>query len=77
MTWQQLVLAILALVVVILVIMWFRSGGEGLFGFIGEKTGELQKGDSDKDGVPDIIDSCKDTLSGVKVDSKGCPLTGE
>jgi hypothetical protein len=30
--------------------------------------------DSDKDGVPDIVDKCPGTAKGVKVNEKGCPL---
>ncbi|MBI4774102.1 MAG: OmpA family protein [Deltaproteobacteria bacterium] len=30
--------------------------------------------DTDRDGVPDDIDTCPDTPKGVKVDEKGCPF---
>jgi len=30
--------------------------------------------DSDKDGVPDIVDKCRKTPKGVAVDENGCPL---
>lgn len=33
--------------------------------------------DSDKDGVTDANDMCKNTLAGVKVDSKGCELDSD
>jgi outer membrane protein OmpA-like peptidoglycan-associated protein len=30
--------------------------------------------DFDKDGVPDVLDKCPNTLPGVRVDQNGCPL---
>lgn len=33
--------------------------------------------DSDGDGVPDSLDKCPDTPSGVKVDKDGCPLDSD
>jgi outer membrane protein OmpA-like peptidoglycan-associated protein len=33
--------------------------------------------DSDNDGVPDKLDKCPDTPSGVKVNAEGCPLDGD
>jgi OmpA-OmpF porin, OOP family len=33
--------------------------------------------DSDRDGVPDNLDKCPDTPSGVKVDGNGCPLDSD
>ena len=30
--------------------------------------------DSDKDGVPDYLDQCPNTLPGVEIDTVGCPL---
>lgn len=77
MTWEQLVLAIIAIVVVVLVIIWFKSGGEKGFGFASEKTDELKAGDTDGDGVPNIIDACngaKDSQINLKVDAKGCEI---
>lgn len=38
---------------------------------------ELDKSDSDKDGVIDIKDLCQNTPEGVKIDAKGCPLDGD
>jgi len=55
-TWQQLVLAILAVFVVVLVIVWFKGGGEKGFEFVKGKIGELE--DSDKDSVADMFDKC-------------------
>lgn len=34
----------------------------------------IDKEDSDKDGVPDLLDNCAGTPEGAKVDMKGCPL---
>ena len=33
--------------------------------------------DADGDGVPDGLDKCPDTPSGVQVDARGCPLDGD
>ena len=30
--------------------------------------------DADKDGVPDYQDKCPNTLEGIKIDKKGCPV---
>lgn len=69
-----IVTMIIALVVVVLVIMWFSRGGEKGFSFFEEKIDELKK-DSDNDGVMDSADNCPGTPQGVDVDSKGCPKT--
>lgn len=37
----------------------------------------LDKEDADKDGVPDIKDSCPGTPAGVAVDKHGCPLDSD
>jgi hypothetical protein len=37
----------------------------------------IEKGDADKDGVIDVFDDCPDTPTGVKVNSKGCPLDSD
>lgn len=39
--------------------------------------GGLMVKDSDGDGVPDDKDQCPDTLRGVKVDGRGCPLDSD
>jgi len=57
MTWQQLVLGILALVVVFLVIYWFSGGGTKAFGEIGKKISGT--GDCDGDKIANLFDKCK------------------
>jgi hypothetical protein len=37
----------------------------------------IEKEDTDKDGVIDVLDKCPDTPAGVKVNSKGCPLDSD
>ncbi len=74
MTWQQLVLAILAIVVVTFVIIWFQKGGTSAYGSLGEKISAL--GDCDKDNVADMFDKCpKCPATGVNKDFPGCPST--
>lgn len=38
---------------------------------------EMDKADTDKDGVLDVNDICAGTPKGVKADAKGCPLDGD
>lgn len=54
--WPYLMAAIIALVVVILVIMWFRSSGGKAFGEVEEKLEGLE--DTDGDGAVDMFDRC-------------------
>ena len=72
MTWQQLVLAILAVIVVTFVIIWFKSGGEGAYKNLGDKISAL--GDCDKDNVADMFDKCpKCPATGKNKAFPGCP----
>ncbi len=71
--WPYLMAAIIALVVVILVIMWFRTGAGKGYDIVEEKLEGL--GDSDGDGVADMFDKCENTPKGVEVDSNGCSET--
>lgn len=74
MTWQQLVLAILAVVVVTLVIIWFQKGGEGAYGNLGEKISAL--GDYDNDNIGDLFDKCPcDAGTTKNKEFPGCPST--
>ena len=71
MTWQQMVLAIIAVVVVTFVIIWFKGGGEKAFGNLGDKIGSL--GDCDGDHVSDMFDKCPcDTFATESKDFSGC-----
>ena len=76
MTWQQIVLAILAIVVVTFVIIWFQKGGEGVFGTLSDKIGGLK--DCDGDNVADMFDKCpcEATVEENKK-SPGCPSNVE
>lgn len=49
------------------------------FGQGGEKRGPepVAQLDSDGDGVPDSLDQCPDTPTGVEVDAQGCPLDSD
>lgn len=38
---------------------------------------QMDRSDSDKDGIIDIDDHCANTPKGIKVDGKGCPLDGD
>ena len=71
MTWQQMVLAIIAIVVVTFVIIWFKSGGEGAFSTLGQKIGALK--DCDQDQVADMFDKCPcDAGSADNKEYPGC-----
>lgn len=39
-----------------------------------DRLPEIKNGDSDGDGVKDLLDQCNGTLKGIPVDKKGCPL---
>ena len=74
MTWQQLVLAILAVIVVTFVIIWFKGGGESAYGNLGKRIGAL--GDCDKDNVADMFDKCPCAeATGNNKKFHGCPST--
>jgi len=57
----------------------FNLGGRSIMNLANEKWKDinfkdLNKMDSDGDGIADVVDQCPDTPPNVKVDSKGCPL---
>ena len=54
--WRYLIGGIIALIVLIVVIVFFTRGGKQAYGGLGEKIGELQ--DCDKDTVADLFDKC-------------------
>ena len=73
MTWEQILLAVIALVVVVLVVLWFRGGGEKAFGQVGEKIDSL--GDCDEDGVANMFDKCPciPVIGEENPNAPGCP----
>ena len=71
--WWILMVAFIAIVAGILIMLWFRGGGEKLFGGIGEKIDEF--GDCDKDRVSNMFDKCPclSTKGSEMKDLRGCP----
>ncbi|MFH1682956.1 MAG: hypothetical protein ABIA37_04115 [Candidatus Woesearchaeota archaeon] len=56
MTWEQIMLAVIALIVVVLVVLWFRGGGDKAFDQVGKQIDNL--GDCDNDKVANMFDKC-------------------
>jgi len=78
-TWQQLAIAIITIVAVLLIIMWFRTSGERAKDFVGNKIGDLET-DTDGDGIVDAVDQCsgaENSQKDVTIDSKGCEIREE
>lgn len=74
MTWQQIVLALIAIIVVTFVIIWFKGGGEKAFGGLSDKISSLK--DCDKDNVADMFDKCPcDAATKENKEAAGCPDT--
>lgn len=80
-TWEQILLAVIALTVVFLVIFWFRRSGEQIFTGTEQQIQRIQAGDSDGDGVADFLDKCPcdaqfgRTLEAGKRCTVECPAT--
>ncbi len=55
--WMIIMSAILAILIVILIIIWFKGSGEKGFGDVNKKIGGLS--DCDGDHVADLFDKCK------------------
>lgn len=70
-TWWIIIAAVIAIIVAISIIIWFRSSGEKAVGGLGENIDKLK--DTDNDGVADLFDRCANTAAGVEVNSRGCP----
>ncbi len=71
--WWIILAALIAIIVAISIVIWFRSSGEKAVGGLGENIDKLK--DADNDGVADLFDRCASTPAGADVDAKGC--TGE
>ncbi len=69
--WWIILTAVIGLIVVILVLLWFRGAGGKGFDFIGGKIGELD--DCDKDKVSDLFDKCVCDQG----ENDGCPAVAE
>lgn len=74
-TWEQILLAVIALTVVFLVIFWFRRSGEQIFAGTEQQIKNIQGGDSDGDGVADFLDKCPcdETIGRTLNQSTECP----
>ena len=75
MTWEQILLAVIALTVVVLVIFWFRRSGEQIFQGTEQQIKNIQGGDSDGDGVADFLDKCPcdETIGRTLEPGRECP----
>lgn len=71
--WWLIGVAAVTLVVIILILFWFKGSGEGIFKSINNKIDQLK--DSDNDGVADMFDKCSGTMPPISVDTSGCPKT--
>lgn len=70
--WWIIMVAAIGLIVVILVLLWFKGAGGKGFDFLGGKIGEFD--DCDKDKVSDFFDKCVCDQG----EKEGCPdLTDE
>jgi len=71
--WWIIITALLAVLVLIFVILWFRSSGEKAFGGVGKSLDSL--GDYDGDKVVNFYDKCPCTSVLVTEEPtlKGCP----
>ena len=54
--WWILAVAIIAFLIVVLILIWFRSSGERAFGEVGSKISGL--GDCDDDKTANMFDKC-------------------
>jgi hypothetical protein len=70
--WWLLAMGALAILVLVLLVMFFRDTGERGFDSINDKIGGLS--DSDKDLIPDLQDQCPCDYGTKDNDNfKGCP----
>lgn len=67
--WWIIMWAVVAIIAVIFLIIWFRSSGEKGYGAISKEIGELDDCDGDK--VSDFLDQCDCTAAPGSSD--GCP----
>ncbi len=85
--WWIIMWAVVAIIAVIFLIIWFRSSGEKGYGAIGKEIGELDDCDGDKvsdffdkcvcdqgenDGCPDLTDEQLKPLKDKKKSDPGC-----
>ena len=72
-TWWIISTAVIALVLVVLIIIWFQGSGDKAFGSLGDQIDDLE--DCDNDGVANMFDKCpcKDYGDEENPDFKGCP----
>ncbi|MEK6951147.1 MAG: hypothetical protein AABX13_05485 [Nanoarchaeota archaeon] len=67
--WWIIMVAAIGLIVVILVLLWFKGAGGKGFDFLGGKIGEFE--DCDQDKVSDFFDTC--VCTAALGTSAGCP----
>jgi len=69
--WWIIASAIIAVLVVIFIIIWFKGSGEKAFDTVGDKIGGLK--DCDCDNVADMFDKCACTEGQSGATYDGCP----
>lgn len=69
--WWIIAIAALVLLVVILILVWFRGSGDRAFGEVGKKIDSL--GDCDNDNVANMWDKCPCSPAGNNPHFEGCP----
>lgn len=73
--WFIISAAIIAFLIVILVLFWFKGSGEGLFAFLNKQIDPFADDDGDK--VINKFDLCPNTAENQQVDQNGCRLGQE
>ncbi|PIZ51466.1 hypothetical protein COY27_03685 [Candidatus Woesearchaeota archaeon CG_4_10_14_0_2_um_filter_33_13] len=66
--WWIIVTALIAILIMVFIIVWFKGSGEKAYTSVDDKIGEL--GDCDKDNVAGLFDKCPCEAGDVKYD--GC-----
>ena len=69
--WWIITAAIIAILVLVFIIIWFKGSGDKAYGDLGDKVGGL--GDCDNDNVADLFDKCPCFAGEENAEYDGCP----